>query len=209
MTDEEWLQEVRGRVARGEDWEGPLDQAPFAVPVLPRPADVTVLTCPYCTERQALEIFRRYEVASLEPLLHCPRCYGFWAKGDALAHGVADVRDEHRALYARPAAARCRACAGRLDENETCRQCGTKLPRLNCPACGLVMDRGTLRKVTVDTCHPCKGVWFDVGELAVAFGLEPPQSMAMAMVDEHAMDGEPEGWQLALSTALNIFLRFV
>ncbi len=208
LTDQEWVAQARERVARGEDWESP-DGASLAITISPPPAERTLLICPYCGAPHILEVFRRYEVASAEPLLYCPRCYGFWARGDALAHGVADPYDEHSALYAHPAPERCRICSGRLDGEGVCRKCGKGIPLLNCPACGVAMARGSLGGVTVDTCDACKGVWFDVGELSIAFGLKPPQSLPMQTVDENAVPEGAEGWEEALTTVLGLLLRFI
>ncbi len=206
ITDQEWMAQARARIARGEGWEGP-EGAPLAIIPAPPPAQATLLTCPYCGPPRVLEVFRRYEVASSEPLLYCPRCYGFWAKGDALAHGVADPYDEHHALYAAIGPARCRSCAGRLDKDLVCRECGKRAPMLDCPSCQNTLVRGTWRGVTVDTCEPCKGMWFDVGEISVAFGLKPPQSLPMQLVDENAVPAGGEGWEAAITTALGLLLR--
>ncbi|KAA0241233.1 hypothetical protein EDM76_00395 [bacterium] len=206
MTDQEWMAQARARIGRGEDWEAPVG-APLAIIPAPPPGKTTLLTCPFCAGQRVLEVFRRYEVAATEPLLYCPGCYGFWAKGDALDHGVADPYDEHDALFAVRGPLRCRACAGRLDKDSVCRECGKGLPLLNCPSCGNVMAHKTLRGVAVDTCEGCKGTWFDVGELSAAFGLKRPQSLPMQTVDEHAISEEAPGWEDALSTALGLLLR--
>ena len=71
------------------------------------------------------------------------------------------------------------------------------------------MARGKTQGVTVDTCGQCRGTWFDIGEVAVAFGLQPPQSLAMQTVDEHAADNEAPGWYYAAEVILRLFLQFL
>jgi len=66
-----------------------------------------------------------------------------------------------------------------------------------------------MRGVTVDSCDRCRGTWFDVGEIALAFGLQPAQSLAMQTIDEHAADGERSGWLIAVETVLRLFFQFV
>jgi len=71
------------------------------------------------------------------------------------------------------------------------------------------MARGETRGVTIDTCDSCHGTWFDAGEIALTFGLQPPQGLAMQTVDEHAADDEPSGLSLAVEAALRLFLQFL
>ncbi|MBI5948664.1 MAG: zf-TFIIB domain-containing protein [Chloroflexi bacterium] len=133
------------------------------------------------------------EVASREPLLYCPRCYGFWAVGDALAHGVADPQDEHPALRAAMAPALCRKCMGHLRETGECVRCGWTRPALACPACAAPMSRTKMGAVYVDTCGVCRGVWYDVGELCRVYDIPEPLSLVarvMGTTEPGPTDGE-------------------
>ncbi|MBA4181296.1 MAG: hypothetical protein C0506_11960 [Anaerolinea sp.] len=211
VSDEQWIAEARARVATGAGWERDWTAIAGALhsPGVSADRPASGLHCPYCEARPGLETVRRYEVFSTEPLLRCPACYGFWAKGDVLATGVRDPYDDHPSFFAVAAAARCRSCHGHLREDESCVKCGAQLRLLNCPACGKQMERwkkGTLR---LDSCAGCHGTWFDVGEIATVYGLTPPQSFPASLIDEHAADGEPEGWVVFLMTALRFLAPFI
>jgi Zn-finger nucleic acid-binding protein len=198
LTDDAWLSRARDRLAQGGSWESPPAGAenpesepghPSPEPAIPEPESGGP-RCPYCSAHGSLTVFPRYESGGNTPLLYCPACYGFWARGDCLALGVADPMDESPALYAHTAPRRCRACGGRLRDDETCVKCGQALPKLDCPACGREMVREKQRGVTLDVCGPCGGAWFDTGELAAAYGLQPPQSLSASTVDD---DGPSDG----------------
>jgi Zn-finger nucleic acid-binding protein len=47
------------------------------------------------------------------------------------------------------------------------------------------MEREQRGNVTVDVCNPCDGVWFDIGEIALAYDLEPVQGLASAFISRH------------------------
>jgi len=165
------------------------------------------LTCPACEEAPGLEVFRRYELLTAEPLRYCPRCYGFWAAGDALARGVADPGSAgHPAVLAARAPLRCRACLGHLDANETCRKCGKRLPRYACPSCGKEMERRTEGGVALDACSACRGTWFDVGELSSVYGLEPPPTAMGRLFGELDPVEERDLIMTALSLVARLFL---
>ncbi len=164
--------------------------------------------CPYCSEHPLLTELRRYETASAEPIWYCPACFGVWATDASVAGGVADESDESAVLYAGRAAPRCRSCGGHLDEQEACRKCGKKLPRLNCPRCGVVMERYTQKGITLDRCPTCQGSWFDTGEIAAVFGLTPPRSLGTMYVDSLPKDDRPE-WVIILDILLRMFLPFI
>jgi Zn-finger nucleic acid-binding protein len=144
------------------------------------------LLCPYCVTPPELEVFRRYENVTYEPLRFCPRCYGFWAARDSLARGVADPGQEHPALRAVPLPPRCRSCAGLLDEDETCRDCGKKLPLMDCPSCGKQMKRTERANIKLDACGDCHGVWFDGGEINATFNIPAPEGWASRNVESDA-----------------------
>lgn len=137
-----------------------------------------VAACPRCDGSPSLDRFRRYEVVTIDPLWYCPRCFGFWAVGDALSRGVADPYDRHPAVAAVMAPRGCRECGRPLAPAGDCRRCGLP-PREppNCPACGRQMLAETVNGVEIDHCGPCRGTWFDVGEIRARFGLQPVQSL--------------------------------
>lgn len=147
--------------------------------------------CPACPAHPPLQVFRRYELVTNEPLRHCAGCWGFWAMGDALALGVADDGQEHAALRAVVAPRRCRACGGHLKPNDACAKCGQAPPLFDCPTCGKPMERSCKGEVRLDHCAACRGTWFDVGEIGAVYGLTPVQGWAAREVDETA--APPEG----------------
>lgn len=211
VSDEQWIADARTRAAAGSGWEREWDgiAAELTLKDAVKGAPRTDLACPYCSAHPPLEKVRRFDVFSTEPLLRCPACYGFWAKGDALSTGVRDQYDEHPSFYAVRAPARCRTCHGRLRDDESCVNCGEKLALLNCPSCGKQMERWKKGSLKLDSCPACAGTWFDVGEIATVYGLTPPQSFPASLVDEHATDDEPPGWQLFLMSALRILAPFI
>ncbi len=168
--------------------------------------------CPRCEGAPPLERYPRYEVVTFDPLRFCQRCYGFWAVGDALSRGMADDRDSHPALTAAPAPRGCRECgAPPRVEADDCQRCGASLlgEPLPCPACGEAMQRHPKATFHVDTCEPCGGTWFDVGELGVVFGRLPQQGLAAATVDENAPDQVPHVLlEIAFILLRRLFLPF-
>lgn len=68
------------------------------------------------------------------------------------------------------------------------------------------MTRFIENGITLDSCGACHGTWFDMGEIAAVYGLEPPQSLAASTVAEHAMDDAPPSWWVALQILLRAFL---
>lgn len=71
------------------------------------------------------------------------------------------------------------------------------------------MTRSKRKGVTIDVCDRGHGAWFDMGELALAYGLQPPQGLAASTVDEHATDDDPPAWQLTAELLLRLFLPFL
>ncbi|MCC6382616.1 MAG: zf-TFIIB domain-containing protein [Dehalococcoidia bacterium] len=193
-SDEAWLAAARARFAREGDW----DVSPVPVTASVPPTPPAGPSCPYCPGHPPLSVFVRHEVGSRQPLRYCPQCYGFWARGDALAFGVADAADDHPALTAVSFPPRCRACGGHLKPDERCAGCGTKAAPLACPDCGREMQRVRQRGVVLDACGKCGGLWFDTGELGEAFGLEPPRSLASSLVGD---DPGPSDSDLLLAAA--------
>ncbi len=198
ISDEQWIAAARARAAAG-GWERDADtvfaELRASAPV--RPTVETALKCPYCEEHPPLAALDRYEQQTVTPLRYCNTCYGFWAAGDALTAGVSSPSDEHPALFAARGPKRCRACFGHLKPDGNCAKCGKPLPALNCPSCGKAMERTERQGVTLDQCATCMGVWFDTGEIATVFRLEPVQGLAASQVDEHATEDDPPDWLTA------------
>ena len=188
----------------------PLFETSELVHASPPSAPAGPMRCPYCADPPQLEVFRRYETITYESLRFCPRCYGFWAARDSLARGVADPGQEHPALRALPLPPRCRTCAGRLDEDETCRECGKKLPRLDCPSCGKQMQRTEKASIKLDACGECHGVWFDGGEINAVYDVPEPQGWASLHVDsdEDGAASDASLFMQAVQILLSLFLRF-
>lgn len=215
LSDDEWLARARARAQATGVYDEPVGFEPLpAVATASREEDRAPLgpadeRCPYCADHPVLAVYPRYEVVSLEPLRYCTRCYGFWARKDAVSRGVGDPRSSHPALEASPAPGRCRLCFGRLDRGGACRECGAPAPILACPACAMPMARIEQQGVTIDRCDPCSGVWFDMGEIARVYRLPPVPSPALAAAG-HTTNGDlPPAWQLAAEVLLRVFLPYV
>jgi len=210
VKDEEWLSQARMRAQRG-DWERDPEEIyrelRAQAKTMPRPADGP--PCPYCTDHSSMQKFQRYELQTVDPLYCCPRCFGFWAVGDSLSRGVADPTRGHPALAQAQAPKRCRACYGRLKPDGACRKCGEKLPTLNCPECSNPMERFEKSGVTLDQCTPCRGVWFDIGEISAVYQLKPFQDMAARTVEEMPAENDINGWMVALDIATRLAFPFL
>lgn len=210
ISDEEWLAAARSRASTG-DWERAPDELFAAIrraarPPAPAPA---APPCPFCADHPPLQRFQRYELQTTHPLLFCGNCLGFWATGDALTRGVADAGQVHPALHAARAPRRCRSCFGHLKPDGVCAKCGKSLPKLNCPGCARPVERVEKDGIVLDQCASCTGVWFDMGEITAVFGLPPAQGLAASLIDEHATDDEPPGWQLLVISALRMLAPFL
>lgn len=210
FADERWLAAARARAAAGS-WERHSDEifAELRRQAAERPPAPPGPPCPYCTDHPELVTFRRYELQTIDPLRFCGRCFGFWAVGDSLSRGFADPASGHPALEQAQAPRRCRACNGRLKSDNTCRSCGQALPTLDCPECGQPMERFEKRGVWLDQCAPCRGTWFDIGEIVAVYQLTPHQGLAASTVDEHATDDEPPAWEIALGMVSRMLLPFL
>jgi Zn-finger nucleic acid-binding protein len=210
ISDEQWLAAARARAASGS-WERSADEVLNELRASAKPVEFPegTLRCPFCAERPPLSILQRYEAATANPLRYCNTCYGFWAVGDALTNGIADPDDETPALSAALAPRRCRACFGHLKPDNTCARCGKALPLLNCPQCGNQMQRIEREKIQLDQCAACMGVWFDTGEIAAVYHLQPAQGLAMSTVDEHATDGQGPDWLSAAMIVGRMALPFL
>ncbi len=158
----------------------------------PRGASKGTATCPSCARKPLLERFPRYETVTYEPLMYCPFCYGFWARGDSLSRGVADPYSDHPALRQVPVS-RCKACAGPLDPEQKCRKCGKVAPLLECPSCGKTMMRARTRGITLDMCTDCKGVWFETGEICAMFDLASEPSSFLERIAPPTPEGQGFG----------------
>lgn len=214
-ADDRWLAAARTRSAAGT-WERDAD-AIFAdlrrqaelLRSAEGPAGAPQPRCPYCASHPEMLVFRRRELRTIDPLRLCPQCYGFWAVGDSLARGVADPGDEHPALAQALAPRRCRSCHGRLKPDNSCRSCGKSLPLLDCPECRRPMDRYEKDGILLDQCPPCRGTWFDIGEIVAVHRLPIHQGLAASTVDEHAADDEPPGWAVALDIISRLVFPFL
>jgi len=210
ISDEEWLAAARARAASGS-WERDADTVFAELKAsAPRPEAVPkILHCPYCDEHPPLSVLQRFEQQTNSPLRYCNTCYGFWAVGDALTAGVSDPMEEHPALFATRGPKRCRNCFGHLKPDGVRAKCGKPLPPLNCPGCQAQMERIDREGVTLDQCAPCTGVWFDTGEIAAVFKLQPPQGLAASRIDENATDDGPPDWLSAAMILSRLFLPFL
>jgi Zn-finger nucleic acid-binding protein len=181
---------------------------PAAASTNPSPPPVPV--CPRCEGRPPLERYRRYELQTFDPLWLCPRCFGFWAVGDSLSRGVADPYDDHPALRAALPPRACKACAVPLKPNGDCPRCGgAGLAPGMCPTCGMQMASADQHGLVIDHCAPCRGTWFDTGEIVARFGLRPVQGLAASTVDESAPDPVPSTLlEIALLVLRALIFRF-
>lgn len=210
-ADEAWVAAARKRAQQGS-WERDSDTV-FAE--LRKQAEALHASqpqspgCPACALHPPMLSFPRYELVSMDPFLYCGACYGFWAIGDALGNGVADPGFDHPALRAVPAPQRCKECMGFLKPDNVCAKCGKAPATLDCPVCAQPMERFSERGIFLDQCGPCRGTWFDTGEIAAVYQLVPPQGLAMSTVDEHATDDELPGWLLAAGALARAFLPFL
>jgi Zn-finger nucleic acid-binding protein len=206
QSDDQWLGAARARyAAEGARW----DVLPDFSPATERaPAEAgSNLRCPYCAEPSLLTPAKT--CATPEGLLMCPRCYGVWARADVLAAGLHIDEDSPAVFTAVRAASRCRACFGRLDETETCRKCGKKLPAVDCPACAKPMTRLEQAGVTLDRCDTCKGTWFDTGEIAAVYGVEPPRGLAATAARMTPQQGDPSALAFGLEAGVRILSLFL
>ena len=206
QSDDEWLSAARARyTAEGAAWDVHPDFSPAPEPAPGAPA--STLRCPYCAEPSLLTPARTYTTP--DGLLLCPRCYGIWVRADVLAVGLQIEEDSPPAFTALCVAPRCRACFGHLDETETCRKCGKKLPSLACPACAKPMTRFKQAGVTLDRCDTCKGTWFDTGEIAAVYGVEPAHELADTVSGMTPQRGQPSILGLGLDVGFRILANFL
>jgi Zn-finger nucleic acid-binding protein len=211
LADDAWVVAARARAQRG-NWERDSDtifkelrkQAEViqaSLPALP--------ACPFCASHPPMMKFPRHELLTMDPFLYCGTCYGFWAVGDAISRGVADRGFDHPALRAIPAPRRCKECMGHLKPDNVCAKCGKEPAVLGCPNCSQPMQRFIEKGIHLDQCAPCRGTWFDTGEISAVYDLESPQSLAMATVDENAADNVAPPWLLAAQVLGRVFLPFL
>jgi hypothetical protein len=60
--------------------------------------------------------------------------------------------------------------------------------------------------VHLDACEPCRGTWFDVGELAALFGLSEPYRPAAGAMAMGADEATVPHWQVALDVVFALLL---
>jgi len=203
ISDEAWIAAARSRVERGEDWETPDSALFYPGPVATAVARPEGLHCPYCAGHPPLQVYPSTEFVTAEPLWFCGTCYGFWAPAGAMASGFRADSGDPDPILARQAPARCRACMGHLDENQVCRKCGTRLPRLSCPSCGQLMARTMQKGITIDECTACRHSWFDTGEIAAVYNLTPPRTLAEQQT-ETLPHQEMSPWMFAFDIVLRL-----
>jgi hypothetical protein len=208
MSDDEWLARARARQAHGDGWETPGAEL-FAAS--PPPPDHTPARprCPYCPGAFLLTEFHPDVAASQVPLLYCRNCYGFWAAGDSLSQGFESEYVDAPALLAAQAPPRCRSCFGYLKPDGVCAKCGKSRPPTSCPACGKEMQRFDRGGVTLDACDPCHGIWFDMGELAAVYGLQPGEDQPLpGATTPPALSGHGSPWLAGAFAVARALLPF-
>jgi Zn-finger nucleic acid-binding protein len=211
MSDEEWMAGARARVAAGKNWERPADEvfASLKEAAAAPPPSPSGPGCPYCKDHSVLEKFPASDLITAEPVLFCRRCYGVWARGDALSGGMV-VTAENPTLEAVRAQPRCRACGGHLRGDESCVKCGQKLPILNCPDCQKAMERFQQDAITLDQCEPCRGTWFDIGEFAAAYHLERPKGITEEMVEQYPPPlANVDPWEVGLQIGAQLLFTLL
>lgn len=210
--DEAWVAQARARIAAGQSWERNADEiasALFIQRIKDASESARPLNCPFCERARPLERLPG-SLAAATPPLYCPVCLGVWATGSALIGGFGDAASDMPALRAPRSPRICRFCREAIPSEGDCRRCGRSLPSLLCPSCRQPMQRFRLGGVDLDACDPCRGTWFDAGEVATVYGIasrstEPASSVAAA-------DAAQESGNPRLAMALDIaflLLRFL
>jgi Zn-finger nucleic acid-binding protein len=105
-----------------------------------------------------------------------------------MSGGLTATSVDHPALRSVKAPTRCRRCFGWMMPDGRCAKCKEPLPSIDCPACGVTMSRHTQGKTTLDHCDPCGGTWFDSGELAEVYRIEPQKSLASRYIEQRAAE---------------------
>lgn len=71
------------------------------------------------------------------------------------------------------------------------------------------MERYEKDGILLDQCSPCRGTWFDIGEIVVVHKLPRYQGLAGSTVDERATEDEPPGWAVALDIISRLVFPFL
>ena len=71
------------------------------------------------------------------------------------------------------------------------------------------MERHEQEGIVLDQCGPCRGTWFDIGEVVVVHKLPRHQGLAASTVDEHGAANEPPGWTVALGIISRLVFPFL
>lgn len=124
------------------------------------------LLCPVCPEHpplRPLDLQRGLRV----PLRRCDDCHGVWADAETAAIAADHYHESHYVTRPGHGRQRCRHCAAWFAEpKQECPKCGAG-QALACVGCSKPMRLVEVEGVTLDVCVPCRGVWFDRGELGL------------------------------------------
>lgn len=188
--DAAWVAAARQRAAAGA-WErapGEVFAALAEAPRAARPAGAPA--CPSCPGRPPLTPYRRAGSPAAPPIQCCDACHGAWVPDAALAAGLD--------LAELPAGAPGRE-AGPLPAADT----PASRP---CPSCARPMEPLPAGPAALDRCPGCRATWFDTGELARVFGIQPaPPGPPGGDVDA-ANAPAAAAWQIALDLAMTLLL---
>jgi Zn-finger nucleic acid-binding protein len=125
-----------------------------------------ILVCPVCVERSVLRPLD-LQGSLRVPLHRCDTCHGVWTDAETAAIAADHYHESHYAT--RPGHGRqgCRGCGRHFTKLEhECPTCRAN-QQLRCLSCGKGMRLIEIASVTLDVCVPCRGVWFDRGELGL------------------------------------------
>jgi Zn-finger nucleic acid-binding protein len=125
-----------------------------------------VLLCPVCVERSVLRPLD-LQGSLRVPLHRCDSCHGVWTDAETAAVAAEHYHESHYATRPGHGRQSCRGCGRHLAKLEhECPNCET-CQVLPCLSCGRGMRLVETAGVTLDVCVPCRGVWFDRGELGL------------------------------------------
>ena len=71
------------------------------------------------------------------------------------------------------------------------------------------MERFEKSGVSLDQCAPCRGTWFDVGEITAVYQLKPVQGLAASTVEETSAEDDVNGLLFALDIASRLAFPFL
>jgi Zn-finger nucleic acid-binding protein len=124
------------------------------------------LVCPVCVERPPLRPLDLQGELRV-PLRRCDTCHGVWTDAETAAVAAEHYHESHYATRPGHGRQRCRGCSVFFTEpTRECPSCKAR-QELPCLSCGKGMRLVEVAGVTLDVCVPCRGVWFDRGELGL------------------------------------------